>query len=197
MKIYVGNLAPDVTEKALLTLFSRHGDAFVRVMKDQTTGRSRAFAYVEMEDDSEAQAALKDLDGKEVNGSAIVVSEAPRDLGTVQFTRPMPAAAKTEKAVLLVRGGPNDGATVALAEGMATMGRLVINDIMVDEPGVSREHAGVGGDSEGYWIKDLGSRNGTFVNGERVGAEPRRLRNMDRIELAGIKTRVHWVFVGS
>ena len=77
------------------------------------------------------------------------------------------------------------------------MGRAPLNDIVLDEPGVSRQHAGIRGDSEGYWIADLGSRNGTFVNGERVDVGPRRLRNFDRIALGGVNTPVHWVFMES
>ena len=42
------------------------------------------------------------------------------------------------------------------------------NDMVVDELGVSRPHAGIRGGANGYWISDLGSRNGTFVNGEQV-----------------------------
>ena len=77
------------------------------------------------------------------------------------------------------------------------MGRAALNDIVVEEPGVSRQHAGIRGDSGGYWIADLGSRNGTFVNGERVGDDPRRLLNYDRIELGGVGTQTHWLFMES
>jgi pSer/pThr/pTyr-binding forkhead associated (FHA) protein len=77
------------------------------------------------------------------------------------------------------------------------MGRAALNDLVLDQPGVSRQHAGIRGDSEGYWIADLGSRNGTFVNGERLKSEPRLLRNFDRIELGGTNTPVSWVFMES
>ena len=92
-------------------------------------------------------------------------------------------------------GGPDEGMTITLSEGMKTSGRAPLNDMVVDEPGVSRQHAGIRGDEAGYWIEDLGSRNGTFVNGESVGTEPRLLRNMDRIELGGVNTPVHWLFI--
>ena len=83
------------------------------------------------------------------------------------------------------------------SKGMVILGRSALNDLLLDEPGVSRQHAGIRGDAEGFWIADLGSRNGTFVNGERFGEEPRRLRNMDRIELGGTDARSHWVFMQS
>ena len=100
-------------------------------------------------------------------------------------------------AILLVQGGPNEGSSITLSEGMTMIGRAPLNDIVSEEPGVSRQHAGIRGDSEGYWLADLGSRNGTFVNGERIGVDPVRLRNYDRIELAGTATLVHWMFMES
>ena len=101
------------------------------------------------------------------------------------------------EAVLMVRGGPDDGRSIALSKGMTAIGRAPFNDIVVDELGVSRQHAGIQGDSEGHWIADLGSRNGTFVNGEKIDVESRRLRNFDRIELGGTSGRTHWVFMES
>ena len=101
------------------------------------------------------------------------------------------------QAVLLVRGGVNDGSTIPLSEGMTMIGRAPLNDIVIDEPGVSRQHAGLRGDRDGYWIADLGSRNGTFVNSNPVGTEPVRLSNFDRIQVGGTAGQVQWVFMES
>ena len=98
-------------------------------------------------------------------------------------------------AVLLVQGGPNEGAMVPLAEGMNIMGRATLSDIVVEGTGVSRQHASIRGSADGYWIADLGSRNGTFVNGVQVGKDGLKLDNWDRIELGGMDT--HWVFMES
>ncbi len=92
-----------------------------------------------------------------------------------------------------VRGGPDDGGSINLREGTMLMGRALDNDIVVEEPNVSRQHAGIRSYANGYWIEDLGSRNGTFVNGDPLAGEGRRLRDMDRIELGGADS-VHWVF---
>ena len=97
------------------------------------------------------------------------------------------------RAALLVQGGPDDGNSIPLAEGSTVIGRSKLNDITVDEPGISRQHAVINGGSKGFTIADLGSRNGTFVNGERIGQEPRELLLYDRIELGGMDT--HWVFM--
>jgi pSer/pThr/pTyr-binding forkhead associated (FHA) protein len=101
------------------------------------------------------------------------------------------------EAMLLVRGGPDEGRSIPLAPGVLTIGRELANDIVLDIRGVSRRHARILGDTSGYWITDLGSRNGTFVNDARLGAGPRRLRNLDRIKLGGAGALVHWVFMES
>ena len=99
------------------------------------------------------------------------------------------------RAVLLVQGGDKDGESIPLADGSFVIGRSALNDIEVDAPGISRQHAVITGGSAGYTVADLDSRNGTFVNGERIGQEPRQLRTWDRIELGGMET--HWVFMMS
>ena len=98
------------------------------------------------------------------------------------------------RARLRVRGGPASGGTLDLAVGVTMMGRAPVNDIVVEESWVSRQHAAIRGIRSGYWIEDLGSRHGTFVNGERVEGEGQRLHNKDRIELGRTGTKVHWVF---
>ena len=100
------------------------------------------------------------------------------------------------EAILMVRGGPDDGSSITLSEKV-TIGRVATNDIVVDEEGVSRRHALIRGGPDGYWISDMGSRNGTFVNRKRLGVEPRQLRNFDRIEIGGAKATVRWDFLES
>ncbi len=101
------------------------------------------------------------------------------------------------EAMLVERGGPEVGVKFALSEGMTVIGRADQCDVVMDDPGVSRQHAGIRGDANRYKISDLGSRNGTFVNGDQVGSEPRLLRNFDRIEFGGTTTPIHWVFLES
>ena len=101
------------------------------------------------------------------------------------------------EAILLVQTGLDEAYSVPLREGMITMGRGPLCEIVVEEPGVSRQHAGIRGDSEGFWIADLDSHNGTYVNGEHLGSEPRRLRANDLIELGGVTMPLRWVFMDS
>jgi RNA recognition motif-containing protein len=76
-KVYVGNLNYDTEELTLRDLFAEHGTVTsVRIITDRYTGLSRGFGFVEMGTSEEAQAAIGALDGKEVDGRALKVSEA-------------------------------------------------------------------------------------------------------------------------
>jgi len=81
MKLYVGNLSFESTENDLQDLFEQHGQVSeVRLMMDRMTGKSRGFAFVTMNDKAEAEAAISALNGKELNGRTLSVSEArPRE----------------------------------------------------------------------------------------------------------------------
>ena len=77
MKIYVGNLSFQTTEDGIRELFTPHGEITeVSIVTDRETGRSRGFAFVTMAQDSQAQAAITALNGKEVEGRALTVNEA-------------------------------------------------------------------------------------------------------------------------
>ncbi len=76
-RIYVGNLSFQTTDEALTDLFNEHGSVnSVSVITDRITGRSRGFGFVEMNDAGEGKAAMDALDGKEVDGRSLKVSEA-------------------------------------------------------------------------------------------------------------------------
>jgi RNA recognition motif-containing protein len=75
--IYVGNLLPTTTEDDLFQAFSQHGKVSgVSIVKDRETGRPRGFAFVEMPNNNEAAAAIKELNLKEIGGRPISVNEA-------------------------------------------------------------------------------------------------------------------------
>jgi RNA recognition motif-containing protein len=76
-RIYVGNLSFQTTEQGLTELFAQHGSVnSVAIITDRITGRSRGFAFVEMNDDAEAKAAMEALNGKEFDGRPLRVAEA-------------------------------------------------------------------------------------------------------------------------
>jgi RNA recognition motif-containing protein len=87
-KLYVGNLPFSIGEDALTEAFKQAGTCVsVKVIKDGMSGRSKGFGFVEMSTPQEAQDAIQKLNGVELEGRKIVVSEArpererPRDKG--------------------------------------------------------------------------------------------------------------------
>jgi RNA recognition motif-containing protein len=81
MNIYVGNLPFTTGEEELRATFGAYGQvSSVAVIKDQFTGQSRGFGFVEMPNKEEGTAAINALNGKEVKGRALKVNEArPRE----------------------------------------------------------------------------------------------------------------------
>jgi RNA recognition motif-containing protein len=80
-KLFVGNLSFDVIENDLQDLLSQHGPVNeVNVIMDKMTGRARGFAFVTMNTQEGANAAVAALNGKEWKGRALTVNEArPRE----------------------------------------------------------------------------------------------------------------------
>ena len=76
-KLYVGNLGFDVTNQELQDEFAAIGPCeSVAVITERDTGRSRGFAFVEMGSNADAQKAIEQLNGRDIKGRAIRVSEA-------------------------------------------------------------------------------------------------------------------------
>jgi RNA recognition motif-containing protein len=80
-KLFVGSLPWSTTYEELGELFSKFGTVLrADVLKDKMTGRSRGFGFVEMENDNEAEEAIKQLNNSDLNGRKLVVNEArPRE----------------------------------------------------------------------------------------------------------------------
>lgn len=77
MNIYVSNLSFHTSEEDLKNLFSKYGSVTsAKIIMDRETSRSRGFAFVEMPSEEEGNAALKGLNGKDVQGRALSVSVA-------------------------------------------------------------------------------------------------------------------------
>jgi len=81
-RLYVGNLSYGTTEMQLRELFGALGTvAEAKVVMDRDTGRPRGFAFVEMSSDQEAQKAIAELAGRELDGRTLTVSEAQERSG--------------------------------------------------------------------------------------------------------------------
>lgn len=83
---------------------------------------------------------------------------------------------------MIVRTGPNPGTVFELTKEVSLIGRDVTNDVVVGDAEVSRQHSRITRTPGGYVLEDLGSTNGTFVNGERLVA-PRVMNPGDLVAL--------------
>lgn len=81
MNIYVGNLSYQMSESELRDAFAAFGEvSSVKILMDRETGRSRGFGFVEMPNQSEAETAIAQLNGKDLGGRALRINEArPRE----------------------------------------------------------------------------------------------------------------------
>lgn len=80
-----------------------------------------------------------------------------------------------------------DGERVVLGEAIVTIGRLGDSTLVLEDPNVSRHHAEIRPHGTGFKLVDLGSTNGSLVNGERTGE--RQLRDGDLMEFGSITIR--------
>jgi len=81
MNIYVGNLSWQLSEDDLNTKFAEFGDVdSAKIITDRETGRSKGFGFVEMPNQAEAEKAIEELNGHELDGRALKVNESkPRE----------------------------------------------------------------------------------------------------------------------
>jgi len=91
------------------------------------------------------------------------------------------------KFSLLMEEGPAPGTTFALTKPIIILGREIGSDvdIIIPSPTVSRQHARISQQDDQWIIEDLGSSNGTFINGNRLTQEPKVLKVGDQIRLGG------------
>lgn len=109
---------------------------------------------------------------------------APNQSGDTQVIPAQVAAAPAARARLLLTT-PTGTHVIPLDSTSMTIGRGLNNDIILEDARVSRNHAQLRYKSRRFWLTDLGSTNGTFVNGEPV--TERALRDGDVISLGGLE----------
>ena len=75
MNIYLGNLPDSLTEEELRSMFAAFGEIeSIKIIKDRTSGRSKGFGFIEMPSNSEADQAIKSLNGNFIAGNCIKVT---------------------------------------------------------------------------------------------------------------------------
>jgi cold-inducible RNA-binding protein len=84
--IFVGNLSLDASENSIRSIFERYGAVgYVSIVKDRITGRPRGFAFVEMSTDAEGNRAMAELNGQEIDGQKMTVTQArPEIIGSLR-----------------------------------------------------------------------------------------------------------------
>jgi DNA-binding winged helix-turn-helix (wHTH) protein len=83
-----------------------------------------------------------------------------------------------------------------LGDGEHLVGRELPIDIWLDSGSVSRRHARVTVAGHDVWVEDLGSKNGTFVNGDRI-TERTGVTNGDELRFGAVAVRLHWAMAAS
>lgn len=115
-------------------------------------------------------------------------SAEPSGEETVVVPMVVPAGSRPEagdRALLLVLAGPGLGLSFTIGPQPAVLGRGERNEVPIPDGGISRQHATIAFLDGQFILSDLGSANGTFVNGARVTA-PLALREADRVQLGPV-----------
>jgi len=135
---------------------------------------------------------LRDLDGEaaEVTRGEAAATQDPKsdDVGplaemTTRIIGQAPARApRTARAWLVATAGPAKGRTYVVTQEGAIIGRLPESPVSIDDERLSREHAKIDYRTDSFWLTDLGSTNGTALNGVLL-KQPRALASGDTVEL--------------
>ena len=96
--------------------------------------------------------------------------------------------------MLVVVRDPKKGATFPLKESATSVGRSSSNDIVFDDPLVSSHHAQIYYEERRFWIEDVGSTNGTAVNGETI-REKTELKDGYLIKIGGILVKFSTLYL--
>ncbi|TMF20225.1 MAG: FHA domain-containing protein [Chloroflexi bacterium] len=97
------------------------------------------------------------------------------------------------QAELTIESGPDAGHTHRATDKAVRLGRSPDNDVILRDPATSGHHARLERRDEAFWVVDLGSTNGTFVNGESV--QEKQLNHGDRLTVG--QNSVHFSLVGA
>ncbi|HKW60861.1 MAG TPA: FHA domain-containing protein, partial [Candidatus Dormibacteraeota bacterium] len=109
-------------------------------------------------------------------------------------TRPPAAAVGAgPQAELKIESGPDAGHTHRATEKPVRLGRSPDNDVILRDPATSGHHARLERRGEAFWLVDLGSTNGTFVNGEAV--QEKQLNHGDRLTVG--QNSLHFSVIGA
>ncbi|MEE8047010.1 MAG: FHA domain-containing protein, partial [Dehalococcoidia bacterium] len=94
---------------------------------------------------------------------------------------------------LLINVYNDDERLVPIVEESTFVGRDPANQVVIEHPTVSRNHVEILVNDSEWFVKDLGSRNGTVVDGAKLGSEPLRLTHGAELLLGGDRVRINFL----
>jgi pSer/pThr/pTyr-binding forkhead associated (FHA) protein len=116
----------------------------------------------------------------------------PETMAMPARTQP-PGATAAPQAELTIESGPDAGHTHRAADHALRLGRSPDNDVILRDPATSGHHARLERRGDEFWLVDLGSTNGTFVNGESV--QEKQVNSGDRLTIG--QNSVHFAVLGA
>jgi Inner membrane component of T3SS, cytoplasmic domain len=102
-------------------------------------------------------------------------------------------AAGAQHAELTIESGPDAGHSHRASDHAVRLGRSPDNDVILRDPATSGHHARLEKRGDQFWVVDLGSTNGTFVNGEAI--QEKQLNHGDRMTIG--QNSVHFALIGA
>ncbi len=175
--------------------FDRYRNSLEREMSSHLQERARAMNLSLI-----SRPQVKLISDERVRVGSVHVSSWLQDmdsgegLGQVEFTQPIEIqrvrrTQQPQTATLTVVAGPHSGRRYSLPSSGVRLGRGTDNEVVLEDPRVSRNHAEVFMRGNEWALRDLGSTNGTYVNG--YGIRERALESGDRISLGGVEFVFH------
>ena len=117
----------------------------------------------------------------------------PETIATLARQQPAAGAAAGPQAELTIESGPDAGHSHRASDHALRLGRSPDNDVILRDPATSGHHARLERRGDQFWVVDLGSTNGTFVNGESI--QEKQLNHGDRLTVG--QNSVHFSLIGA
>jgi pSer/pThr/pTyr-binding forkhead associated (FHA) protein len=117
--------------------------------------------------------------------SETTIAYAPGEREETEVAAHERARSRVDTVLLIRTGGGREGETISFDSDVLTIGRSPHSDLFLDDVTVSRHHARVIRDENGYLIEDLNSLNGTYVNRKRI--ERHRMSDGDELQIGKFK----------
>ncbi|HEY6039290.1 MAG TPA: diguanylate cyclase, partial [Kofleriaceae bacterium] len=111
-----------------------------------------------------------------------VTDEWDEDTGATDFEELQRSGGAHRRACLTILTGTLSGQLFKVSKGQLTIGRSPHVELRLDDDGISRNHARIRSETNRAWIEDMESRNGTFVNGERITGAV-ELKDGDKVQV--------------